>query len=118
MCTYCEDDYEDMEFCAVKLVTARKPHRCYECGEPISAGAQYERVSGKCEGEVFTMHVCADCLRLRRMVLETETGKKNLPFGILHDIAAEHGVLDAWEEWKRARDEFRAHPSLPVLEAA
>ena len=34
-----------------KIVTARKPHRCYLCGKPIAKGEKYLRRSGIEEGE-------------------------------------------------------------------
>lgn len=36
-----------------KVVRARKPHRCYLCGEPIEKGEKYLRRSGVEEGEGF-----------------------------------------------------------------
>lgn len=42
-----------------KIVTARKPHRCYLCDKPIAKGEKYLRRSGIEEGEghiTYKMH--------------------------------------------------------------
>lgn len=36
-----------------KIVTARKPHRCYLCGKPIAKGEEYLRRSSIEEGEGY-----------------------------------------------------------------
>lgn len=36
-----------------KIVTARKPHRCYLCDKPIAKGEKYLRRSGIEEGEGY-----------------------------------------------------------------
>ena len=54
------------EFYAEKVVTARKPHKCCECGDVIATGTQYERASGKADGAIFTAHSCLPCREIRR----------------------------------------------------
>jgi hypothetical protein len=44
-----------------KVVTARKPHQCYECNGIIQPRDAYERVSGKWDGEWATYEFCAAC---------------------------------------------------------
>lgn len=58
----CEDG---PEFSSMKLCKARKVHICCECGEDIPVGTEYERYSGKWEGDVFTYATCERCRDLR-----------------------------------------------------
>lgn len=44
---------------------ARKPHKCCECGVIIEVGEQYEHVSGKADGRIFTAKTCAVCQDIR-----------------------------------------------------
>lgn len=45
--------------------TARKPHRCYECGDIVQPGARYLAISGKWDLHVssFAVHVECDAWR-------------------------------------------------------
>lgn len=60
---YC--DYEQPEFYRQKIVTARKLHRCDECGCDIRRGEQYEAFAGKWDGIVSTYSTCERCLSFR-----------------------------------------------------
>lgn len=118
MCDFCDALYQhanEPDFQRVKLVRGRNDYRCYECGETIPEGAQHEVLVGKWADDMATLRCCSDCLRLRRMV--EDAGGKTL-YGLLMEQAAEHGVLETWEEWKRRRDEFALHPTLPELAVA
>ena len=53
------------EFYNEKIITARKSHKCSECGAEIKPGYKYEYVFGIWEGDKFTVKTCADCLSLR-----------------------------------------------------
>ena len=46
------------------LRKAKKAHKCYECGNAISPGEEYERVSGLYEGSWDHFHTCSRCLDL------------------------------------------------------
>jgi|WetSurMetagenome_2_1015567.scaffolds.fasta_scaffold933379_2 hypothetical protein len=46
-------------------VRARKVHQCAECGNPIAAGEQYERATGKWDGEIQTFKTCSICVEIR-----------------------------------------------------
>ena len=110
----CEcDDFESPAFLRKGMVKGRKEHRCYECGKTIPVGTVHESVTGMWEGEVYTMRTCPDCLKLREMVYAA--GCHCTVYGWLHQSAKEHDVYEAWERWKRERDEFAAHPTLPEL---
>lgn len=49
----------------MKLIRARKDHKCLECSRPILKGTEYERASGKFDGEVFADKTCMDCAHIR-----------------------------------------------------
>lgn len=62
----CFCDYELPEWLTVKNVkSAKKSHRCSECGAVIPAGAAYEYNCGKWDGYVDQFHVCLLCVELR-----------------------------------------------------
>ena len=54
------DDYDEPEVYNVKIVKARKVHRCYECGDSIPVGARHEHVQALYDGwsEYRTCLVC------------------------------------------------------------
>lgn len=41
--------------------TARKQHRCSECGEKIQPGERYEYAAGIDDGSWVSWHICGDC---------------------------------------------------------
>jgi hypothetical protein len=60
-------DYDGAnDFYTERVVTARKPHRCVECGEVIAIGARYERVSLKNIAGFYTEATCLLCVEIRR----------------------------------------------------
>ena len=54
------------DFYTEKIVTARKAHRCCECGDVIPVGARYERVVGKWDGDFGTFETCLVCVEIRK----------------------------------------------------
>lgn len=48
-----------------KITTARKIHKCGECGRDIVPGEKYEYHCGKHEGEFEYYKTCIDCLSVR-----------------------------------------------------
>lgn len=66
-CGVClSDDFcEGPTIYAEKVVTARKPHSCCECGRSIPAGAKYQRVCGLWDGRFDTFRTCMDCVNIR-----------------------------------------------------
>lgn len=48
-----------------KIRTARKPHRCSDCGIEIAVGQQYESYCGVGDGEIAVYKTCLDCLSVR-----------------------------------------------------
>lgn len=58
----CTCDLEDTcDFSTTDTMKARKPHRCYECGDAIQPGDRYVRVAGKWEGDFATFTRCLTC---------------------------------------------------------
>lgn len=45
-------------------VTARREHKCYECGSAIAAGQRYHRVSGQWEGRWDVFRLCLPCTEI------------------------------------------------------
>lgn len=59
-------DYDgSTEFCRESTHRARKEYRCCECRDVIAVGAKYEYVSGKFEGEFYTLKTCLLCVEIR-----------------------------------------------------
>ena len=56
-----DDDGDAASVYHTSTVTARKAHRCYECGETMAPGQRYERVSGLWEGTWSTYRFCLPC---------------------------------------------------------
>lgn len=61
----CFCDYEQPAFYEATERTARKRHRCCECGHDIQPGEKYEYVSGKWDGQLGSFHTCEACADLR-----------------------------------------------------
>lgn len=75
------DDYEHPDFCTTTNPVAKKQHYCSECQHPIYPGENYERVSGKWDGEVITFKICTFCQDLKNYtseITEYEFGLGNL----------------------------------------
>lgn len=49
---------------STKLVTARKPHRCSQCGITIPAGLRCYRSRGLYDGAFYSDATCVDCQHL------------------------------------------------------
>ncbi len=54
------------EFCFQKEMTARKQHKCCECGRIIKPGENYENTFGKWGYYPETFKTCFDCLSVRK----------------------------------------------------
>ena len=99
----CSCDYGDQPaFYVATQPRAREPHRCYECGGPITPGERYERVSAKWDSRVDTICTCERCFDLRVWV------KNNVPCLCVMHGGMDEQMRDAVEEacW-RAGDEAR-----------
>ncbi len=67
MTCYCDFDPATLYF--AKVVTARKPHRCDECGGPIVPGEQYERATMLADGHWDVFATCCACLPMADWVV-------------------------------------------------
>lgn len=59
-----DDDPADLWY--EKIRSARKAHRCCECGDAIQPGEQYEYAWGLSEGSWWSAKTCLICRRIRR----------------------------------------------------
>lgn len=58
---------EPFHLLAMRIQTARKPHRCTECHRRIGQGEKYEYFRGVLPGEKpETFKTCGDCLAIRK----------------------------------------------------
>ena len=48
-----------------RVVVARKPHECCECGETIRPGDRYEVAAGCWDGAWARFSTCLPCMRVR-----------------------------------------------------
>lgn len=59
------DDYDPADFYSDKMRTARKQHRCCECGRVIEVGEHYQHVAGAWDRKVSTYKTCQQCKEIR-----------------------------------------------------
>lgn len=98
---YC-DIGDPPEYYRVRIVKARKQHRCEECSRVILPGESYECVTGKWEGAVSILKTCSNCLDIRRFV------QNSVPcFCWWHGdmLQNAHDTID--DAYSRARDEVK-----------
>jgi hypothetical protein len=84
-CIHVDDSIDDPEFFTTSHSTARKKHRCGECGRDIETGENYESVTGCWDGNINRHKTCADCLSVRN-----EFFCYGYIFGELWDRVGEH----------------------------
>ncbi|TYC93010.1 hypothetical protein [Novosphingobium sp. BW1] len=53
--------------------TARKPHRCCECGAWIKPGDRYNYVSGIWDNQPDSHHTCVECVQVRDWIVSQST---------------------------------------------
>lgn len=64
----CYCDHEPAQFYVAEIRTARKQHKCNECGRAVQPGERYEHVRAKWDGDMATVRTCVRCLSLREWV--------------------------------------------------
>ena len=64
----CSCDYDPPSVFSKVLPTAKKQHRCEECGGAIDPGQIYERVFGVWDGYASTFKTCMHCVELREFM--------------------------------------------------
>ena len=94
------DDGPDVYGC--KTRTARKSHRCCECGENIAPGEQYEDAGGLWYGAWATYRTCHLCVRIRDgFGIEAHTAMRDHLMGCLgFDY-----VTGEYASWAKKADE-------------
>ena len=80
--------------------TARKEHKCCECGRTIRIGDRYEMFKGIWEGKAGRFKTCKPCADLRGELAKMDYDREAPPFGYLRDAAH-----DADMEWPPEQDD-------------
>lgn len=57
------------DFFSERRVTARKTHRCEECGREIKPGDSYVKSAGCYDNEFYAFKECSRCSRVRAKIL-------------------------------------------------
>jgi hypothetical protein len=92
----CFTDYGSPEFCTTAIHTARKPHKCSECGDTIAPGTLYEYVSGSWGEGLDVFKICPRCVTLWQAIHDDEiaSGCREWeswpPYGGLWECAGEY----------------------------
>jgi len=115
-CGVCLTGYDgDTDFCHTEIRKARKKHVCCECSKEILPGEQYERASGKSEGDFWDAETCMVCAEIAQafycdgrwfggvlwehmdeVLSEMTTGCLNR----LKTARAKAELMKRWNEWK------------------
>ncbi len=74
-----------------RLVTARKAHKCGECGHPIVGGEKYHAISVCFCGSWAHFTICTCCQR-KRCALARHFDLDCIPFGYLAEIEHEYDL--------------------------
>ena len=107
------------EFYSSDTVTARKPHKCYECRQVIPVGARYFKESGKWDGMFESFSTCLMCAEIRTAFTCNDGNTAicygelwyeirealfpNMTTGCLEKLttaAAKEFLIQRWNEWK------------------
>jgi len=84
---YC-DPWDAPSLFSSKMVKARKPHRCVECGDTIVPGETYERTKQMYDGS-FDSYATCDCCVDQRDTLMSQTGAECWLVGGLQEALQE-----------------------------
>lgn len=91
-------------FCSEKTITARKPHRCSACLQPINAGEKYLRDAGVSDGDFWSSAYHPDCREWEIKVNNQDCGPFSDEWCFLHEYMNECcDVLDGAPEAVKAR---------------
>lgn len=91
-CLYMGDSGNTPSVFFERIITARKPQTCYECGDPIRPGDRYEFVSGCWDGGWASFHTCLTCREIRN-----EFSCEGWVYETLRE-ATEEGMFPCWKE--------------------
>ena len=90
----CSIDCDVDEFCFTlsdEYPTARKQHKCGECGRIIEAGKKYRKEKLLNDGEITTQKTCLDCNSIRKEFFDS------FYYGMIRECFVEH-VQDCYGE--------------------
>lgn len=123
VCLSMDYDSGANDFYHTQYPTARKPHRCCECRGTIQPGERYERVSGKSDGDVWTVKSCGRCAEIRDAFVcgawvfgelwehieeyMFPVWKERGPWDCLAELQTPETrkhIMTVYEDWKRDRD--------------
>lgn len=79
-----------------RLVKARKPYKCCECGSDIAAGEKYHSIFGVWDHDPGSYRVCADCEVVREWLLKLDLPDADCclgTYGNLHCELVEFGLV-------------------------
>jgi ribosomal protein S27E len=93
-----------MDFNSTIYRTARKAHRCEECGRTIEPGERYSRTAAVWEGDFFTNVACLHCARARMVADYADNYYNEVYYGGLSEWVDN----DDQDETLRIRAGFRA----------
>lgn len=85
-------DGEAASVASARIITARKPQVCCECGDPIRPGDRYEFVSGCWDGTWSSFRTCLVCHEIR-----TRFSCEGWVYGRLRE-ATKEGMFPCWKE--------------------
>jgi hypothetical protein len=80
------EEADPCEFSRSVLHTARKAHKCSECGREIGKGERYEYATGRAE-ELFVNKTCAHCIDAREWLVKECGG---YAFGCIQEDLTQH----------------------------
>ena len=108
------DGYPEIQ--EVRWPRAKKEHRCGECNRAIAKGENYQRCSGKFDGEFYDEKTCAQCAEIRSALsceawpvfgeMWNEIEEFAFPqmtttcFDKLSTVAAKELLRSRWMAWK------------------
>jgi hypothetical protein len=120
-CGVCIGDFEgeSAEFGSARMVVARKPHKCGECGAVIDIRTRYELMTVYWDGRFWRDRTCETCLEIgqamscgdgwpRGVLWDsiTEIVFPEMTTGCLdrlHTARAKETLLARWQAWKGVR---------------
>ena len=111
----CDCDCEMPEFLNMRIVTAKKSHKCCECFGPIEAGQKYEYISGRWDGDFDVFKTCMRCSELRKEI--TKKGSCVCFEGLMENIeeSGEELPKDYIERREALIKERRAKAALSAV---
>lgn len=102
ICIDIDTDGDCPGFCKQEMRTARKEHKCVECGSTIHPGDRYEHTSGVWDGAWETFKTCRICKAVRAdffhgYLFGTLWEEMRQAYGLGFDTIEEPGRFDRWD---------------------